>query len=101
VTLAASVLRFKNYDNNAPQVSFRGVLAGGRCRLWRTIMTKSELELLGAEWLSERVDSEEPEGLSAFRDWMRRRVGDDTGCLTVHDVVLSLWERLRREGRLH
>jgi hypothetical protein len=63
-------------------------------------MTKSEMEALCAEWLSERMNPEDKEELATFQIWMERRSKDPVGCVTVHEVV-SMWESMREQGKLH
>jgi hypothetical protein len=63
-------------------------------------MTKSEMEALCAEWLSERLDPEDKEELATFKSWMERRSKDPAACVTVHEVV-SMWESMRENRKLH
>lgn len=63
-------------------------------------MTKSEMEALCAEWLSERMDPEDKAELATFQSWMERRAKDPGACVTVHEVV-SMWDRMREQRNLH
>jgi hypothetical protein len=63
-------------------------------------MKKSEMEALCAEWLAERMDPEDKEDLAVFQSWMERRAKDPAACVTVKEV-LSMWEALRQQRRLH
>jgi hypothetical protein len=63
-------------------------------------MTKSEMEALCAEWLSERMNPEDKVEVAAFKCWMERRTKDPAACVTVHEVM-SMWESLREQRNLH
>ena len=63
-------------------------------------MTKNKLEALCAEWLSERLDPNDKEGLAAFQEWMERFSNNDSRSVTVRDV-LSAWEVLRERRKLN
>jgi hypothetical protein len=63
-------------------------------------MTKDKVEALCVEWLSERLDPNDKEGLAAFQDWMERFSNNNTGSVTVGDV-LAAWESIRERRKLH
>ena len=64
------------------------------------VVSKNKLEALCAEWLSERLDPNDKEGLAAFQDWMEQASNNDRRCVTVRDV-LSAWEVLRERRKLN
>jgi hypothetical protein len=64
-------------------------------------MAKSEMEALCEEWLAERMNPEDKEGLAAFQRWMERRAKDPSSCgVTVQEAV-SMWERMKAQRKFH
>ncbi len=63
-------------------------------------MTKEQVEALCAQWLSERLDPNDQEGLAAFREWMEGFGSGGGRDVTIRDV-LAAWEVIRERRRLH
>jgi hypothetical protein len=63
-------------------------------------MTKSDMERMCAEWITEHLDPEDKEGLAAFQAWMERGANDPGRCLTVEEAVAA-WQRLVEQRKMH
>ncbi len=63
-------------------------------------MTKSEMEQACEDWLSERLDPKDKEGLAQFQKWLEQGAKDPRRSITVQEVVAA-WQRVEEQRKLH